>query len=105
MTSRHVPTPGIDKSYRGACAVCMRGTDTGLAFTASAEWIIVALTKLGIPLEEATSMLSDVTGNPPGFVPIGTFTLPVRVCKACAKKTGRFEVGIFQTGAPNYEPN
>ena len=52
-----MPAPGIDGTYDGSCVACLRGTDTGLAFTGEAEWIIAGMMMLGIPEDQATIMV------------------------------------------------
>jgi hypothetical protein len=96
------PTPGLRGTYEDSCVVCLRGTDSGVAFTGTAEWIVAGLVKLGVPEEEAVATLSRATGCDPGMVPGGEFAFPIRVCEECADRTG-LVVGLIASGQlPNY---
>jgi hypothetical protein len=88
---------GLRGTYEESCIVCMQGTDTGLAFVGWAEVAIAGLVALGVPVDEAGPMVSEFTGSPPGEVPIGTITIPVRVCEACADKV-RLPVALIASG-------
>lgn len=101
----NLPAPGLDGTYRGSCVVCLRGTDTGLAFVGEAEWVIAGLTVLGIPQHQAGAMVSEATGTPPGKVPVGEVTMHLRVCRRCAAASGAgFTVGLLSDagGVPGY---
>jgi hypothetical protein len=68
----------------GSCFICRRGTDTAIGLRGEAEWIAVAMTKLGVPTtDEAVSAIGLATGCDPGKVPVGTFTMIVQVCSNC----------------------
>lgn len=86
------PEPGIMGDYRESCVVCMQGTDTGLAVQGEAEVAQAVLQVMGVPSDQAATMAEDyfaeVHGCTDGKVPAGTITFPVRICKACAEKTG-----------------
>jgi hypothetical protein len=88
---------------KGTCAVCLRPTDTGLAFRGEAEWVIAGLMGLRVPQEQAEAMLSGFTGCGPGMVPVGEVTVPVRVCRRCVESAaaewgGRtLPVGVLPT--------
>jgi len=62
--------PGLDGSYRETCIVCLRGTDTGLAFEGEAEWLLAGLEQLGVPEDEAYATLlpewTEKFGTKPG---------------------------------------
>jgi len=108
-TMMKTPAPGLDGTYRGACVVCLRGTDTGLAFSGEAEWAIAGLMGMGIPQDEASLMVSNSTGCDPGMVPLGEVTVCVRVCQQCANravdKNGKGpKVGLLTNDIPNYRP-
>lgn len=98
-----IPRPGLSGDYRDSCVVCLQGTDTGLAFTGEAEWVIAGLVVLGVPREQA-----DATAFPdsdPGMVPDGTVTVGVRVCQSCVDASGtKMPVGLIVTGVPNIRP-
>lgn len=96
--------PGLNGDYRGTCVVCLRGTDTALAFVGEAEWAIAGLKVLGLPKKEAHSTLEAFLvefqpGHIPGMVPPGVITIPVQVCQRCAGKVktaqGPFPVGLL----------
>jgi hypothetical protein len=100
-----VPPPGLDGTWRDSCVVCLRGTDTGLAFTGEAEWVLAGLEVLGIPKNQAANMLEQVTGCDPGMVPAGDYTLGVRLCVKCAAASSAgFTVGLFPGEVPEYRP-
>lgn len=75
--------PGLDGTYNGSC-VCLRGTDTGLAFKGIVEWVLAGLRVLGVPDHQALAIVREATGAPPGMVPDGEVTLAFRVCTDCA---------------------
>jgi hypothetical protein len=93
-----MPNPGIVGDYRDSCAVCLKGSDTGVAFVGDAEWAIAGLQHLGVE-DEATSIVSRLSGAPPGMVPDGEITVLVRVCESCARSVG-FPVGVIALGVP-----
>lgn len=100
-----LPPPNLHGTYEDSCAVCMRGTDSGLAFKGEAEWAVAGLFMLGIPEDQAATMVSSATGCEPGEVPPGEVTVSVRVCRECAEAspTG-MKVGLIATGIPVYSP-
>jgi hypothetical protein len=103
--SEGFPQPGLNGTYRGSCAVCMHGTDTGLAFRGVAEWVIAGHVVLGIPQDQATLMVQRATGADPGMVPDGEITVVIRVCRDCAERSGAgFEVRPVSEGVPVYSP-
>jgi hypothetical protein len=75
--------PGLNGDYQDSCIVCLRGTDTALAFKGDAEWIITGLIMLGVPEDEALATISYVYGCPYGIVPDGTIRETFRVCGEC----------------------
>jgi hypothetical protein len=79
--------------------VCLRGTDTGLALTGVAEFVVAGHVKLGVPQDQAVLMVSEATGCEPGNVPVGEFTVVVRVCRECANRAGE-PVGLIATEVP-----
>ena len=86
-----VPTttvePGLFGHYHGSCVVCLRGTDTALAFQGEAEWMIAGVSALGVPLKQAGVMVSHFFGCLPGRVPDGDdLTIVVQVCSSCVAK-------------------
>lgn len=98
-----IPRPGLSGDYRDSCVVCLKGTDTGLAFTGEAEWIAGALVYLGLPTDHAISMVSMATGSDPGMAPVGRVTIGVRICATCASApTKPMQVGLVALGLPTY---
>lgn len=84
-----IPPPNLQGDYRDSCAVCLRGTDTGLAFTGEAEWLIAGLGALGIPDDQASAMgqeFFEEKGADPGMVLSGEHTMAVQVCAECVAK-------------------
>lgn len=100
-----LPVPNLNGDYRDSCVVCLKGTDTGLAFVGEAEWVLAGLRVLGVPDDQASETLGAVTGCQPGMVPDGEITVQLRVCETCAKATGTgMTVGLVATGVPRYAP-
>lgn len=91
-----MPAPGIDGTYRHACVVCLRGTDTGLAFRGEPGQCVAGLVRLGVPREQAALMV------PVGGAAGDVITVPVRACRECAAGGG-LEVGVFPM-VPLYVP-
>ncbi len=90
-----LPKPGLDGSYSGSCVACLQGTDTALAFRGEPEWLIAGLTRLGIPDDQATVMVSQGLGSPAGQVPdVNTVELAFRVCQKCVDGSPFPAVGI-----------
>lgn len=95
------PPSSLSGTYEGTCLVCFQGTDTGVAFRGSAEWLIAGLVTLGIPSDEATTMVCSFFGCKRGMVPMGRVDLSVRVCDRCATKAkANIKVGLIAFGIP-----
>lgn len=106
-----LPAPGLDGTYSGSCIVCLKGCDTGLAFIGPAEWGVAGLTLLGVPQEQATTIVVEQLATQygitePGTVPDGDVTVGVSVCQSCTDKSGtRFPLGLASTGkVPGIRP-
>lgn len=106
-----LPAPGLDGTYTGSCVVCLNGCDTGLAFVGEAEWGMAGLHYLGVPTDQAETMvmeqLAKVYGiTEPGVVPDGDVTVAVSVCKSCVDKSGcGFPLGLTSSGnVPGIRP-
>jgi hypothetical protein len=87
----HRPEPGLDGTYEDSCVICLRGTDTLLAFRGPVEWAIAGLAHLGLSRAEATATVENWAaeqGYPDGTVPAGDVTVGVRVCRECAEPSG-----------------
>lgn len=96
-----LPRPNLNGDYPDSCVVCLRGTDTGFAFRGVAEWIIAGIAVLGIPMDQAASMVSMATSCEQGMVPDGEFTIVSRVCQRCAEASGHaFQVRLLLPGQP-----
>ncbi len=65
MSVNFPPTPGLDGTYSDACVRCLQGTDAGVAFEGSAEWVVAGLVSLGISLDQAVAMLGWTDGSVP----------------------------------------
>jgi hypothetical protein len=79
------PTPvGLLGCYDGTCIVCLRPTDTALAFRGPAEWHLSALKVLGVPEDQAYATKlpgwRERYGTRPGEVPDGVLSEAYRVC-------------------------
>lgn len=97
-----LPTPNLQGNYQDSCVVCLRGTDTGLAFTGPAEWSLAGMRVLGIPDDQAEILLAGVTGMERGKVPVDDITVSLRCCAACTKDTP-LHVGLVPN-VPNFAP-
>lgn len=66
----------------GSCIVCLAGTDTGLAFAGSREWLAAGLTVLGVPQSEAVATVEQTID--------GSDRSPTtfRVCTDCVRASG-----------------
>jgi hypothetical protein len=99
-----LPPPNLQGNYRGACFVCMRGTDTGLTFRGSGEWLLAGLLVLGVPEDQAEQTLESAwqeagTPVPAGSVPTGNgLTMSFRVCAECVGKTPFPEPALLLPG-------
>ena len=99
------PGPGISGDYKGSCVVCLKGTDTGLAFVGEAEWALAGLQVLGVPPEQADGVLAAATKLDTGQVPSTEITITVTVCEACAAAASApLAVGVLALGVPHYRP-
>jgi len=82
--------PFLEGYLRDSCVVCNQGTDTGMVFTGSAEWLIGGLMSLGIPEVTAHAKVinyfRDNKGAAPGMVLEGEHTIGVTVCAECVAK-------------------
>jgi hypothetical protein len=82
--------PFLEGYLRDSCVVCNQGTDTGMVFTGSAEWLIGGLMSLGIPEVTAHAKVinyfRDNKGAAPGMVLDGEHTIGVTVCAECVAK-------------------
>lgn len=98
-----LPPPNPQGDDDSACIVCWDETDTALAFVGHAEWAEAGLTRLGVPFDQAVSIVLEACvrlyGTPQGMVPTDAVTLPFQVCMDCAKKVG-MRVGQRQSGIP-----
>ena len=91
-------TGGIHGTDAESCVVCLRGTDTALAFVGEAEWAVAGLQHLGVPDYQAGATVSYGLGCGPGEVPDGEVTVMFRVCRECADKAG-FPVALVTAAA------
>jgi hypothetical protein len=98
-------TPGLQGDYRGTCVVCVKPTDTGLAFIGEAEWVIAGLQVLGVPADQAEGTARQAWREQgrdvdDGNVPDGELTATVRVCRACVRRASgaRFPDPVLLVG-------
>jgi hypothetical protein len=106
--------PGLNGSYTDSCIVCMRGTDTGLAFVAPADeaidWAVAGLMALGVPNDRASTIVTQAleriaAGEPPQgvlrFPDDGSLAFGFRVCGDCADRSpANPRVGFITEGVP-----
>ena len=86
-----IPKPGLSGDGRTSCVVCMGGTDTGMLLEGEAEWLAGAVSQLGIPIEQATTMVTASfadLGRDPTVPPPGRHEMLVRICARCAAAVG-----------------
>lgn len=103
MIRRTPPPPNLRGTHDGPCVVCLRGTDTGIAFAGEAEWAVAGIIRLGIPPGQAAAMVSHATGCEPGMVRAGSLNIGVRVCRGCADASGTgITVGLIPDEMPTY---
>jgi hypothetical protein len=100
-----LPPPNLQGNYRGACIVCLKGTDTGLTFRGRAEWIYAGLHVLGIPEDQVGATLASAWRErgmdvPDDEVPRGEITETFRVCGECVSKTPFPEPALLIPGGP-----
>lgn len=97
-----LPPPGLDGTYRGSCALCLRGTDTAIGLAGEAEWIVAFFNvQMDIPDDQALIMLSSATNCDEGMVPPGVFSIVVRICRDCGREK-KLQVGPFPGAVPHY---
>ena len=96
-------TGGIRGDFADSCTVCMKGTDTGLAFVGEAEWIMAGMVRMGIPIDQVPGTFGACVGSAPGMVPVGRLTVTVRACVGCANLAG-LPVDVIAVGSqiPSY---
>lgn len=75
---------GAFGNYVGSCVACMRGTDTGLAFRGEIEFIAAALMMLGVPENQAISIVK--TSDAILIDGENRFVATMRVCAGCAER-------------------
>lgn len=96
------PPPGLQGDYRDTCVACLRGTDSGLLITGAPEFILFALTRMGLPWEEARRLVCEVAahwyGCDLGMLPLHDMEFPARVCPGCAARAGFQATGWIPPG-------
>lgn len=65
------------EEFAGSCAVCLLGTDTALGFTGTMEWKVAGLICLGIPDDEAHTMVEPWGNDHDPYL--------VKVCGKCVR--------------------
>lgn len=83
-------------AQKGSCIVCLRGTDTALAFRGSIEWVTAGLYALGVPADQAAATVQS------SCLPIdgsGRATATYQVCASCVQKTKLPKPGLVYDGA------
>lgn len=66
----------------GSCIVCLRGTDTALAFRGDVNEIAAGLVAIGVPIRDA---IATVQAYPPEADAAGPH-YTVRVCSTCVRQ-------------------
>jgi ferredoxin len=81
----------ISAAYANTCIVCLKPTDTAMAFRGEAEWLIAGLVTLGVPEDQAygayrqSENKGDADDLEDGEVRAGVHDMSVRVCAACVR--------------------
>jgi hypothetical protein len=77
-----------------------------VVFEGEAEWIITALHRIGLPLDEAAATFGVIAeeqyGCDHGFVPTGRITEGFRLCRACARKADTNVASVKSERKPVY---
>jgi hypothetical protein len=75
-------------NHQGACVACQGGTDSGLSFAGSEDWVASALVWMGVSLARALDLVDTCWLQPwrPMFI------------RACAPCAGDFRVGLVLSG-------
>jgi len=90
MTEKAVPLVAPS----GSCVSCFQsGTSTVVVFRGEAEWIVGGLANVaGLSTDRALRtfavLAAEELDSPPGTVPSGPLTIPVRLCRGCAARNG-----------------
>lgn len=79
------PRPGPEGDYRDTCIVCLRATDTGLAFRGEGEFLAAGLICLGVPRHDAVKVASRIAFKTPGDDP-ESLTMTIVACAHCVAK-------------------
>ncbi len=107
-----IPNAGPTGDWRGSCVLCLKSTDTGMLLQGEAEWLVGAISQLGIPAEQAETMVTAFFANlrcDPDVVPVGRQEMLVSICSRCAAAAGvptapglivRDESGMGRLAAP-----
>lgn len=86
------------------CVACMRPTDTRLLLEGPAEFIDVALQKMGVPESDSRALVDRVCVNSyhcdPGNRPVVDITTDVRVCGSCIARTGYHQPTLALNRSP-----
>lgn len=84
----------------GECIVCLRPTDTALAFASEEpEWLAAGLSVLGLPEDEAMSEVRRWLDGIPEDEHVSWLEMPVRVCGDCvAKCRANFPAPVLAVG-------
>jgi hypothetical protein len=107
-----VPNAGPAGAWRGPCVLCLNGTDTGMLLQGEAQWLVGAISQLGVSPERAATMVTASFAGQrcdPGLVPAGRQEMLVSICSRCAAAAGvptapgqvvRDEAGMGRIAAP-----
>lgn len=72
----------------GTCVSCLKPTDTAIDVDGEAEFHMATLMILGLPDDQAASMVGQLTNAPAGQAFSGRRMAAYRVCTACVERTG-----------------
>jgi hypothetical protein len=79
----------LQGNHTGTCVVCIKPTDTALAFKGDPEWAIAGLQMLGLTPDHAYRTLlvawRERYGTQDGQVPDHEVCEAIRVCRGCVR--------------------
>jgi hypothetical protein len=97
-----LPPPGLSGDYQDSCIICLKGTDTGLAFRHAEDpetWAAAGLTAIGLSTDVAIAVVEHYADKLECIDADDVYAF--RVCAGCA---GPFPVGLLATGVPIIAP-
>ena len=89
--------------WTDSCVVCLRATDTGLAFSGDRQFVEAALTLLGLRRGRASALMASGVRRTAPCDGADEVVLRVRLCGHCAAATRpRLMIGDWRHDLPTY---